>query len=200
MHEVALAFFWHQHQPYYPDDVAGENPMPWVRLHGTKDYWGMAMLLQEVPEMHATINLVPSLLKQLAAYTDAGHQDAHLRVSRLPADGLSEDDANYLLDNFFMVHPDQMIRPFPRYDELYKKRGLGVDSAEKARKRFSKKDLIDLQCWSNLVWIHPLAFEQDAELAEFRRKGPRLDARRRSSGCWTSRWNCSGRSCRCTGN
>ena len=27
MHEVALAFFWHQHQPYYPDDVSGENPI-----------------------------------------------------------------------------------------------------------------------------------------------------------------------------
>ena len=171
MHEVALAFFWHQHQPYYPDDVAGENPMPWVRLHGTKDYWGMAMLLKEVPEMHATINLVPSLLQQLLAYTDHGHQDTHQRVSHLPADGLSEEDGYYLLDNFFMVHPDQMIRPFPRYYELYKKRGLGVDSAEKARKRFNKKDIIDLQCWSNLVWMHPLAFEQDAELAEFRDKG-----------------------------
>ncbi len=171
MHEVAIAFFWHQHQPYYPDDVAGENPMPWVRLHGTKDYWGMAMLLEEVPELHATINLVPSLLQQLTAYTDRGHQDVHLRVSRLPADGLTEDDSNYLLDNFFMVHPDQMIRPFPRYDELYKKRGLSIDSAEKARKRFNKKDIIDLQCWSNLVWIHPLAFEKDRELAEFREKG-----------------------------
>ena len=72
MHDVALAFFWHQHQPYYPDDVSGENPMPWVRLHATKDYWGMAMLLKEVPEMHATINLVPSLLLQLTAYTDRG--------------------------------------------------------------------------------------------------------------------------------
>ena len=171
MHEVALAFFWHQHQPYYPDDVGGENPMPWVRLHGTKDYWGMAALLKEVPELHATINLVPSLLVQLAAYTEDGRQDTHQRISRLPADGLSEDDANWLLDNFFMVHPDQMIRPFPRYHELYKKRGLGVDPAPRARKRFSKKDLIDLQCWSNLVWIHPLAFEQDAELAEFRQKG-----------------------------
>ena len=171
MHEVALAFFWHQHQPYYPDDVAEENPMPWVRLHGTKDYWGMAMLLSEVPEMHATINLVPSLLQQLSAYTDGGHQDVHQRVSHTPADGLSEEDAYYLLDNFFMVHPDQMILPFPRYHELYRKRGLGVDSAEKARKRFNKKDIIDLQCWSNLVWIHPLAFELDAELAEFRNKG-----------------------------
>ncbi|NLF06760.1 MAG: alpha-amylase/alpha-mannosidase [Pirellulaceae bacterium] len=171
MHEIALAFFWHQHQPYYPDDVAGENPMPWVRLHGTKDYWGMAMLLKEAPEMHATINLVPSLLRQLAAYTDDGRADAHLRVSRLPADGLNEEDMNYLLDNFFMVHPDQMIRPYPRYFELYKKRGISVDTAEKSRKRFSKKDVIDLQCWSNLAWIHPLAFEQDKELAEFREKG-----------------------------
>jgi alpha-amylase/alpha-mannosidase (GH57 family) len=171
MHEVSLAFFWHQHQPYYPDDLTGENLMPWVRLHGTKDYWGMAMLLREVPEMHCTINLVPSLLTQLLAFTEHGHADRHLQVSRTPADGLSEEDANYLLDNFFMVHPDQMIRPYKRYHELYQKRGLGIDPPELARKRFNKKDLIDLQVWSNLVWIHPLAFERDAELAGFRDKG-----------------------------
>ncbi len=66
MADIALAFFWHQHQPYYPDDVAGENPMPWVRLHGVKDYYGMALHLLEFPEMHCTINLVPSLLLQFA--------------------------------------------------------------------------------------------------------------------------------------
>ena len=49
MADIALAFLWHQHQPYYPDDVAGENPMPWVRLHGVKDYYGMALHLLEVP-------------------------------------------------------------------------------------------------------------------------------------------------------
>ncbi len=70
-----------------------------------------------------------------------------------------------------MVNPDQMIRPFARYHELYQKRGFHVDSSERARRRFSKKDLLDLQCWSNLVWFHPLAFESDAELAEFRKKG-----------------------------
>jgi len=138
MHDVSLAFYWHQHQPYYPDDLSGENLMPWVRLHGTKDYWGMAMLLREVPGLRATINLVPSLLKQILAYTESGHVDTHLRVSRIPADGLSEEDMNYLLDNFFMVHPDQMIRPYKRYYELYKKRGLSVDTAQQARKRFSR--------------------------------------------------------------
>ena len=171
MHDISLAILWHQHQPYYPDDVGSENPMPWVRLHGTKDYWGMAMLLKEVPEFHATVNLVPSLLWQLAAYTERGHEDSHLRVSRLPADGLSEQDMTYLLDNFFMVHPDHMIRPYARYHELYQKRGLSVDPAARAAKRFAKKDVIDLQCWSNLTWMHPLAFEHDKDLAEFRRKG-----------------------------
>ena len=70
MQPVSLAFFWHQHQPYYPDDVAGETLMPWVRLHGTKDYYGMAMHVKEVPEFRCTINLVPSLLVQLQAYTE----------------------------------------------------------------------------------------------------------------------------------
>lgn len=171
MHDVSLAFLWHQHQPYYPDDVAHENPMPWVRLHGTKDYWGMAMLAKEVPELRMTINLVPSLIGQLRAYTEEGHVDAHLRVSRTPADSLSADDLNFLLDNFFMVHPDHNIRPFRRYHELYQKRGLGIDTAERCRKRFSRRDLVDLQCWSNLVWFHPLAFETDKDLADFRKKG-----------------------------
>ena len=90
MAEVALAFLWHQHQPYYPDDLTGENPMPWVRLHGVKDYYGMALHLAEVPEMRCTINLVPSLLLQLQAYTERGASDRPLQVSRLPADGLTE--------------------------------------------------------------------------------------------------------------
>ncbi len=37
----------------------------------------MATLLSEVPELHATINLVPSLLLQLTAYTDRGATDDH---------------------------------------------------------------------------------------------------------------------------
>ena len=172
MSKVSLALVWHQHQPYYPDDVSGENPMPWVRLHGTKDYLGMAMHLDEVSEFHCTINLVPSLLVQIQAYVD-GATDRHLDVSRRPADGLTQDEAAYLLDNFFMAHADAMIRPYPRYHELYVQRGFGVDSAQQALARFRERDLRDLQVWSNLTWMHPLLFEKGSELAEFRAKGRR---------------------------
>ena len=183
MADIALAFLWHQHQPYYPDDVAGENPMPWVRLHGAKDYFGMALHLLEFPEMRCTINLVPSLLVQLEAYTDRGASDRFLDVSRLPADGLSEADALYLLDNFFMANPDTMIRPLPRYHELYQRRGLGRDAAGEALRRFRRRDLRDLQVWSNLAWVHPLVFEQDAGLARVPRQGPRLHRGREGCFC-----------------
>src|SRR5947209_8549595 len=129
MSALAIAFLWHQHQPYYPDDVAGENPMPWVRLHGVKDYYGMAMHLREFPEMHCTINLVPSLLMQLQGYTERGATDEHLTLSRRPADGLTESDCLFLLDNFFMANPEQMILPYPRYAELFKLRNAGRNTA-----------------------------------------------------------------------
>lgn len=172
MSPVSLALMWHQHQPYYPDDLAGENPMPWVRLHGTKDYLGMAMHLDEVPEFHCTINLVPSLLVQIEAYVH-GATDRHLQVSRMPADSLNHDDAIYLLDHFFMANPDAMIRPYARYQELYQQRGFGIDSVEKAVPRFRERDIRDLQVWSNLSWMHPLLFEKDRDLADFREKGRR---------------------------
>src|SRR6516165_4603500 len=104
MAEVALAFFWHQHQPYYPDDLAGDNPMPWVRLHGVKDYYGMALHLLEVPEMRCTINLVPSLVQQVRNYTERGASDRLLEASRIPPNSLNQEQTLFVLDSFFMAN------------------------------------------------------------------------------------------------
>lgn len=171
MPPISLALFWHQHQPYYPDDVSGETLMPWVRLHGTKDYIGMALHIREVPEFHCSINLVPSLLVQLQRYVDGG-SDRHLDVSRQPADSLNEDDAVYLLDHFFMANTETMVRPFPRYRELLQRRGaIRQEHARQALPRFATADLRDLQVWNNLTWIHELVFERNADLRAFRQKG-----------------------------
>jgi alpha-amylase/alpha-mannosidase (GH57 family) len=172
---------WHQHQPYYPDDVTGENPMPWVRLHGVKDYYGMALHLDEFPEMACTINLVPSLVLQLLQYTDQGRTDRFLDVSRLPAGDLSEADALFLLDHFFMANPDTMVLPYPRYAELYARRGLGRDRASEALRRFRERDLRDLQVWFNLTWAHPLAFESDELLRSLRDKGRHFSEREKNA-------------------
>jgi alpha-amylase/alpha-mannosidase (GH57 family) len=171
MADLALAILWHQHQPYYPDDVACENPMPWVRLHGVKDYYGMALHLLEFPEMRCTINLVPSLLLQIQGYTERGATDRPLQVSRLPADALSETDCLYLLDTFFMAGPQHMIRPYPRYLELFQRRAADRNTAREALRRFKETDFRDLQVWFNLTWVHPLVCERDAGLRELHHKG-----------------------------
>jgi len=57
MKPVSLCIIWHMHQPYYPDDLAGECALPWVRLHAIKDYFGMAALGTAVGAM-ASISLI----------------------------------------------------------------------------------------------------------------------------------------------
>ncbi len=170
MSEVALAFFWHQHQPYYPDDLSGENPMPWVRLHGVKDYLGMALHLAEVPEMRCSINLVPSLLMQILAYTEKGATDRFMQVGRIPARDLGQHDALFLLDQYFMASPEHMIKPWPRFWELHQRRAANRNTAREALRRFHERDLRDLQTLYNLAWIHPLVFERDPELQQLRDK------------------------------
>ncbi|RLS59114.1 MAG: alpha-amylase/alpha-mannosidase [Planctomycetota bacterium] len=169
MQPVSLAIVWHQHQPYYPDDISGDVLMPWVRFHATKDYIGMALHIQEVPEFRCTINLVPSLLVQLQRYVDGG-SDRHLDVSRLPVDGLAEVDAQYLVENFFAANMESMIRPHARYLELHRKRHTQPADFRSALARFSLSELRDLQVWHNLSWFHELLFETDRELREFRHK------------------------------
>ena len=58
-----LALLWHQHQPVYKDTAhptqAGSYMHPWVRLHAIRDYYSMAALVAEHPNIHLTINLTP---------------------------------------------------------------------------------------------------------------------------------------------
>src|ERR1019366_5531244 len=96
---IPLSIIWHQHQPYYTDPVSGEMVLPWVRLHGVKDYYGMARLLSEFPGMRCTINLVPSLVMQLRDIVEKNCSDPFLRRTEIPADALSSEDAIFILDH-----------------------------------------------------------------------------------------------------
>jgi hypothetical protein len=59
---------WHQHQPTYVDPEGDYLRGPWVRKHGTKDYYDMAAMLGAYPDVHVMVNLTPVLLMQLEDY------------------------------------------------------------------------------------------------------------------------------------
>ncbi|MDX9753851.1 MAG: glycoside hydrolase family 57 protein [bacterium] len=157
---IYLHFFWHQHQPWYLDPQSKISVMPWVRLHGIKDYYDMAWLCRQFPGWKQTINLVPSLLEQLQLYTSGQLTDAFLDLSRKPAVALTPEDKLEILKNFFAGFAPQMVHPYPRYDELFRKRGT---SPEHTLSHFSTQDFLDLQVWHNLVWIDPL-WREDSTL------------------------------------
>ena len=113
-----------------------------------------------------TINLVPSLLVQLLAYTEKDASDRFLDVAPHSRRRLSQHDAMFLLDHYFMADAEHMIKPLPRFWELYQRRALGRNSAREALSDSQERDLRDLQMLFNLAWIHPLAFERDDGLED----------------------------------
>ncbi|MDP3703835.1 MAG: glycoside hydrolase family 57 protein, partial [Candidatus Omnitrophota bacterium] len=162
------------HQPYYRDLATGECTMPWVRLHATKDYLDMLKRLEPFPAIHQTFNIVPSLLDQLEEYLPpANRSDEFLDLSRKPAAELTAQDQRFLLRWFFLANPERMIKPYPRYHDLFAKRGRPMSEEDwgVAQKRFRLNDYLDLQVWFNLVWIDPWLRGQDARLAALEAKG-----------------------------
>lgn len=168
---IPLAIVWHQHQPFYKDLQTGSLVMPWVRLHGIKDYYGMARLIENVPCMRCTINLVPSLVMQLMDYVENDAKDPVLTHTEMNADALEEKEAVYILDNFFNAQHAHMIRAYPRYAELLDVRRIGRRGAKNALTDFGVQDLRDLQVWFNLAWFHPISFEESEALRGLRKKG-----------------------------
>jgi alpha-amylase/alpha-mannosidase (GH57 family) len=169
---LALALVWHQHQPKYLKDLeTGEYHEPWVRLHAIKDYYDMAAILRDYPDIHFTINLTPVLLTQLSdiieGYDTGGATDRYLRMTLKDAADLTLDDKVFLLTHFFNAHWDNMIYVWPRYGELKDMKGGDTRSElEAAAATFSEQDWRDLQAWFNLAWFDPDFQEGDVVLPD----------------------------------
>lgn len=154
---IHVAFLWHMHQPLYKDPIDGGYLLPWVRLHGTKDYYDMVHVLERYPDIHQTFNIVPSLLEQIIDYTEGRAKDRFADIAVKPADALTLEDKRFLLDKFFFANWENMIMSFPRYWELLKKRGLHSQNGNfhDVIRFFTPQDFLDLQVLFNLVWIDP---------------------------------------------
>jgi alpha-amylase/alpha-mannosidase (GH57 family) len=168
-----VAFLWHMHQPFYKDPLTGVYRLPWVRFHGTKDYLDMAEILRDFPMIRQNFNLVPSLLEQLLDYSEHGASDIYLDASRKRASELNGEEKSFILENFFLANWENMIKIFPRYQELLVKRGTRLAKSEivRAVKYFTEGDFLDLQVFFNLSWIDPLFRERDPFLRGLIRKG-----------------------------
>ncbi|MCX7909094.1 MAG: glycoside hydrolase family 57 protein [Ignavibacteria bacterium] len=146
MKPLRICFLWHQHQPYYR--LENRFILPWVRFHGVKDYLDLPLLLDEFPQMRQTFNIVPSLLLQLIEYTNEGVYDRIQELTKKHPSELSEEEKNEIKKQFFVCNFNNLIFPYERYLDLYKK--------AKSNEELSEQDWLDLQVWYNLAWIGQL--------------------------------------------
>jgi len=158
-----LAIIYHMHQPYYKDLLTGEVHMPWVRLHGLKDYLDMVTELERFPDIRLTFNMVPSLVEQIEDCVTRSGRDKYLELSYKPVAELTREDKQFILGRFFSINTDKVISYHPRYLELYYKKLDG--------KQFNNQDYLDLQVWFNLSWIDPDIRQERPKLREVVNKG-----------------------------
>ena len=172
-HPLYVAFIWHQHQPLYKSrdiDAAGSHQyrLPWVRLHGTKDYLDLVLLLERYPQLHQTVNLVPSLILQIEDYVAGKAMDPYLALALSLEDNLTGSDKRFIIEHFFDANHHTLIDPHPRYAQLYEQRQ--EQGKDWCAEYWQPEDYGDLLAWHNLAWIDPL-FWDDPEIAGWLKKG-----------------------------
>jgi len=177
-HPLYVAFIWHQHQPLYKSPGSGgsnsrsQYRLPWVRLHGTKDYLDLVLMLEKYPKLHQTVNLVPSLILQLEDYIADKAFDSYLEVSLTPTEKLGWEQKEFIIQHFFDANHHTMIDPHPRYAELYQQKQKKGQTW--CLENWQGADYSDLLAWHNLAWIDPL-FWDDSEIAALLKKGRGFD-------------------------
>jgi alpha-amylase/alpha-mannosidase (GH57 family) len=82
-------------------DFQGRYLFPWVRLHGLRDYYSMAALVERHANVHLAINLTPVLLRQIQNYVEGGFTDRALDLTQTPTHALSSEDREEIAKKVF---------------------------------------------------------------------------------------------------
>ena len=168
-----VVVLWHMHQPYYVNPLTKKAKMPWVRLHAAKGYLDMIDLVSANPGVRVTFNFTPVLVRQINELVGGEVEDEWETLSRKPAANLDDLDRRLLVENFFKINWDTLVRPVPRYAELLARRGgsYSSDKVDSIARSFTEADFRDLQLLYNLQWCGFSAFRRFPELAEIKAKG-----------------------------
>ena len=151
MKRISIAFLWHMHQPPYLDPFTGQYRLPWVVLHGLKDYFDMPALLEELDDTRISINLVPILMTQLRDYQSGIARDAYLDVATKAPELLSDRERRFI-ETFFFPFPDEIMGNFnPHFLHLKKKVRAARSTGEQGN-ALTHQELRDAQVLFMLFW------------------------------------------------
>lgn len=164
--KLSIAFYWHMHQPVYQITPDSDYIMPWTRLHAVKDYLDMLTILKNHPNIKLNFNIVPILIDSFIRYGELGYHDLHSRLTVKPVEELTDEDKNFIINNFFDANYQFMIMPLKEYDRLIHKYQFTKDINE-----FTLQEYSDLMALFNLAWIDSSHQKDFPELKTLIKKG-----------------------------
>ncbi|MGC9072650.1 MAG: glucodextranase DOMON-like domain-containing protein [Caldisericum sp.] len=164
---------FHNHQPFYKDPESNTYILPWVRLHGAKDYYRMPFLSSQYKDIHITYDLSGSLIDQIKDYLN-GKVDKYQIVSQVDPNKLTVDQKFFMLSipgGFFDINWDHIVKKVPLYTDLLNKRQeifrkYSVEDKEKLVNSFTSQDYLNLQTLFNLFWLDTDYIKNDPELSQ----------------------------------
>jgi len=147
--KLNIAFIWHFHQPVYQENYNEDFLMPWVRLHGSKDYYDMLWRIENFKNIKLNFNISPILVESVERYINGAH-DVHSRLLISDVDALNNEDKNFILQHFFDANYANMILKRSYYSSLYNKRYSKDNISTDA---FSNQEYADIMANFTLCWI-----------------------------------------------
>ncbi|MEJ2590109.1 MAG: glycoside hydrolase family 57 protein [Candidatus Thiodiazotropha sp.] len=158
---LQVVFCWHMHQPYYKGTQNSDYDLPWVYLHGIKDYTDMVAHLEDNPEARAVVNFAPVLLEQIEDYTQ--QTEAWLERGRLIRDpllaalagpGLPVDvkSRKAIVQACLRANENRLIHRFKHFNDLVNLAKHALNNRAMVS-YLNDQFMIDLLVWYHLAWM-----------------------------------------------
>ena len=175
---LRVVLCWHMHQPDYRGPNGSGYKLPWVYLHGIKDYVDMAAHLEAVPAARAVVNFVPVLLEQLEDYSlqirawlHSGKRIGDPLLAALAGPGLPLDfeARREIIRACSRANRNHLISRFPKFSQLVEigewvcRHGVGA-------RYLNDQFLADLLVWYHLAWLGESVRENDLRVASLQTK------------------------------
>ncbi|HID06412.1 MAG TPA: hypothetical protein EYP10_04610, partial [Armatimonadetes bacterium] len=156
-----VALLWSLGEPPHDEKICTDveaGASLWARRHAMRNYYMLAMMLDDFPNLRITVCFTTEILSTLVNLSRSEPRDELWRLVQKPADSLTVTERQRLtaylkhLDFFGQVIPSQ------RLSELYIKWRNGAE--------LSEDELTDLQAWLELAWFHPRFLNEDIALPD----------------------------------
>lgn len=178
---LQVVFCWHMHQPYYKGAGAGKHDyqLPWVYLHGIKDYADMAAHLENNPTAKAVVNFAPVLLEQLddyeqqlQAWLERGIliRDPLLAALAGPGIPLDVKSRREIIQACLRANEQRLIHRFRHFADLTRLARHALDHPQTVP-YLNDQFLIDLLVWYHLAWMGECVRINDLRVRSLQAKG-----------------------------